>query len=548
MSGARGLARRVGANALRAMKRPFSRGLVRRDGGLWLAMSLTGPLPEWRPRGWLGAGFPGAGADARPTLLEALRMLDAAAVHPDVAGVWIRLGDSLGGLAAASALQRAVAAVRAAGRTVIAGGPVLSTTSLLVASAASEVWMPPAGSVPFVGLRSEAVFLRDLLAKIGARVEVLRVGTHKTAGEIFTRDGLSPEQREQIEAFLDDAYASLVDAIAEGRGLDGAAVRALVDAGPYGAEAARAAGLVDRVLPGDAVLEALEARFAGSDGLALVDGLSWLRWRVDDPGWEPLGEDIPRVAYVVASGPVLRGEAPSGIADRRYARLLDELADDPATRGIVLRIDSPGGDAIASDALWHTVERTTWAKPVVVSMGEVAASGGYYMAAPADVILAEATTLTGSIGVVGGKLDLEGVYRRFGVGHDGVERGARAGIFSATRGFTPDEERALRGTMRAAYRTFVDRVAEGRGLDAEDVAAVAEGRIWSGRRALERRLVDAIGGPLEAIAAVRRCAELPEDAPVRVRVHGALPPFGGLLARFAAARTSRAAAACELAG
>lgn len=528
MTSLRGLARRVSANALRAARLPFARGLAARDGGIWLAISLPGPLPEWRPPGlWRFDAD-----DGRPTLLEALRLLDAAATHPDVAGVWIRLGDSLGGLAAASALQRAVAAVRAAGRTVIAGGPVLSTTSLLVASAASEVWMPPAGSVPFVGLRSEAVFVRELLAKLGAHVEVLRVGTHKTAGETFTRDAFSPEQREQIEAFLDDAYDALVDAIAAGRGLDAAAVRALVDRGPYGARAACEARLVDRVLPGDSVLEALEARFAGPDGLRLVDGLSWLRLRGEDPGWEPLRADFPRIAYVIARGPVLRGEGSSGIADRRLGALLDRLAGDDATRAIVLRVDSPGGDAIASDSLWHAVERTTWAKPVVVSMGEVAASGGYYLAAPADVILAESTTLTGSIGVVGGKVDLTGFYRRLGIGHDGVERGARAGIHSASRGFTPDEERALRGTMREVYDTFLARVAEGRELVPRDVAAVAEGRVWSGRRALERRLVDAIGGPLEAIAEARRRAEIADDQAVRVRVHAGLPPLRGLISRF----------------
>jgi protease-4 len=209
-------------------------------------------------------------------------------------------------------------------------------------------------------------------------------------------------------------------------------------------------------------------------------------------------------------------------------RLLEAIGRDGGVRGVVLRIDSPGGDGVASDLLWRAVAQLKREKPVVASMGDVAASGGYYLASAADAVFAEAGTLTGSIGVVGGKPNLEALYRRIGVGRDAVERGARAGLLSEARGFTPGERAAVREDMAALYATFVARVAEGRGLPAQAVERVAQGRVWSGARAHALGLVDAIGGPLEALRETRRRAGLREGERILIDVHPQRSALAGL--------------------
>jgi protease-4 len=233
---------------------------------------------------------------------------------------------------------------------------------------------------------------------------------------------------------------------------------------------------------------------------------------------------------VVARGAIHRGARQRGIASDRMRECLDELRREKAVKGVVLRLESPGGDALASDLIWRSVVLLAREKPVVVSMGDVVASGAYYVAAAADAIFAEAGTLTGSIGVVGGKLDAEGLFRRLGVKLEAVERGARAGLLSATQGMRAAERAAVQASMQTIYGTFVERVAEGRKLPIEQVEKVAQGRVWSGVRAREAGLVDSIGGPLEALAELRRRARLADGEPVVVEHHPRVAPFAGLRA------------------
>ncbi len=535
----RGLPRRLAANTLRAGRLALARSQLRGDGANWLSLRLDAPLPE-RALPWFP--FARGADDGVLTLLDALRVLEAAAGADDVAGVLLHVGAAPGGLAATQSLQRAVAALRAAGKPVIAFGEPLGLSALRIASAAGQIWMPPAGAVPLVGLRAEGFFLHDLLERLGVAPEVVRVGTHKTAAEMLTRSAMSSEQREQLDAWLDDVWSSFLGDVSTGRGLSIDEFSARIDAGPHSASSAREAGLVDRLLPAEEVEEAIEDAFAGPGGLRFVDARLWWRWRGADAGWQPLARAQASLAYLVATGPIVRGSGSRGIASRSFAAALSVLQDDPSIRAIVLRIDSPGGDAFASDELWQAVWRATFAKPVVVSMGEVAASGGYYVASAADAIVAEPVTLTGSIGVVGGKLNLEGLYRRLGIGREGVERGARAGLFSESRGFTADEAQTLRRTMQESYRTFVARVAEGRGLAQSAVEAVAQGRVWSGQRARTLGLVDRAGGPLEAIAEARARAELAPGERIVVRTLPATPELLRWFARPGVARRSRASA------
>jgi protease-4 len=434
-----------------------------------------------------------------------------------------------------SSLRRSVLRLREAGIPVVVYAEALEAEGLLVASAATELWLPESGNVFLVGLRLESLFLRGVLDRLDVKPEVVRIGRYKSAGERFTRDGMSPEDREQLEALADDLYDELVEGIATGRGIAPEVVRDLIDRGPYGARAAVAAGLADRCLFPDEIERALEAltpeppaERPGPRRARLVEAALYRAIRVGDLGWRPLFTGLPRIAYVVARGVIGRGRGHRGIASDGYRDLFEEIRRDARVRGVVIRIDSGGGDALASDLLWRSVSLVAREKPVVVSMGDVVASGGYYMASAADEVLAEAGTVTGSIGVVGGKINLEGLYRRVGVAKDAIERGARAGLLSESRGFTPDERSAVRGEMVALYETFVDRVARGRGLSVDATRKVAQGRVWSGSRACQVGLVDAIGGPLEALLAVRRRAGLLRDEPVLVDPHPRLPRLPGL--------------------
>ncbi len=382
-----------------------------------------------------------------------------------------------------------------------------------------------------LGLRIEGWFLRDLLDRLGLRAEVLRVGEFKTAGEMLARRGMSEAQRAQLEALLDDLYAVLVDGIAEGRGLGAERVRELIDGGPYRARAAAEAGLIDACLFPDEVEEALAA-LAGRPGagpaLSWADFPAYHALRASDVGPRAPWSEPPRIAYVVVSGFVRSGGGAAGVASDAYRALLRRLELDPAVRAVVLRVESPGGDSLASDLIWRSVRRLAAAKPVVASLGEVAASGGYYVACAADAILAESATLTGSIGVVGGRLDPKGLYRRLGVAREGVERGARAGLLSAARPLVPAERAALRADLRAVYELFLERVAEGRRTTREAVHAVARGRVWSGRRALAEGLVDALGGPLEALAEARRRSGIAEGERVRLEILPRAPALAGI--------------------
>jgi protease-4 len=521
--------RQAGADLVCAARRVLSRAALPRRDGFWLEVELSGALEELR------TPYSPFGQRPVPSLFELLEILDTARRDPQVDGVLLRIRGPLHGISRVLSLRRALQAFRAAGKPVAVYAETLEAESLLLASAAAAIWLPETGNVFLVGLRLESMFLRGLLERLDLKPEVVRIGRYKSAAERLTRDSMSAENREQLEALADDLYDELVAGIADGRGLSASRVRELIDDGPYGARAAVAAGLADACLYPDEIDRALEAltpvpppQRPGPRRARRIDSSVYATVRVDAAG--PLFAQVPRIAYVVASGVIGRGAGSRGIRSDRYREIFAALAHDPGVRGVVLRVDSGGGDALASDLLWRAITLVTREKPVVVSMGDIVASGGYYMAAAADEVIAEPGTVTGSIGVVGGKLNVEGLYRRVGISKQGVERGARAGLLSESRGFTPDERHAVQREMAQLYGTFVDRVAEGRRLTRAEIEKVAQGRIWSGARAQKIGLVDTLGGPLEALQAVRRRAGLGDGEPTRVDHYPHAPKFPSLRA------------------
>lgn len=463
-------------------------------------------------------------------LLPLLELLERAACDPCVEGLSFALSAEGMGFGTASTLRRSIERVRSQGKPIVVYAEVLDATSLLVASGATQVWLPETGRVFLVGVRAQGLYVREALDRLGVKPEVVRVGTHKSAGEMFTRDEMSTEQREQLEDLTEDRFETLVEGIARGRGLPDETVRTLIDEGPYTAKAAVAAGLVDAcVYPDDVAtrLRALSPVRAGAPR-AVMQVPARTYQAVSASGTVSA---VPALAYVVCEGSISRGVNTRGIGSDGVAQLLRALGDDPDVLGVLLRIDSPGGDALASDLLWREIRELRRLKPVVASLGEVAASGGYYMACAADAIFAESPSVTGSIGVIGGKLNIEGLLGRLGVSTDGVERGARAGLLAPDRGFTSNERRAVRDEMQSLYEIFLERVAEGRGLSTKAVHGLAEGRVYSARRAKAAGLIDTLGGPLEAMAALKRLAGVRDHEPVRCDVYpkssfaSALRPF-----------------------
>ena len=494
-----GSPRRVAANLARAVRLGAAGGMFGR-GPVWLRLRLASPVPEVAAPSWFGQREP------ELSLLDVLRVLDVAKDDPDVGGIAIRLLGPPGGAARVESLRRAIGAVTALGKPVVVWAESLGTQEMWLASSASRLAIPPSGSVHLLGFRFEGFFLRDLLARLGVRADVLRVGDFKSAGEILTRSGYSEEARAQLEALADDLFDTLVRDVAEGRGLTQGEVRGHVDHGLLTALRAREAGLIDACLYPDE-LERMLCELAPSacqdDKPRLLDASAYFAVRASDAGFQPLLSPAPRIVYIVARGGIGRGHGLRGIAVDTYRRLLEPLAEREDVLGVVLRVDSPGGEGVASDLLGRAVRRIAEAKPIVVCMGDTAASGGYFLAAGATAILGEATTLTGSIGVVGGKLDFSALYERIGVGRDAVERGAQSGLHSEARSFTPSERRALRDELGALYELFLERVAEGRGRSRDEIHALAQGRVWSGAGALSHGLLDGLGGPLEALREVR---------------------------------------------
>lgn len=417
-----------------------------------------------------------------------------------------------------------------------------STGGYLVATACDEIVMAPAGALMLTGLQLDGVFLRGLLDLVGIQPDIMQIGIYKGAGDMFTERAFTPALREAYTSLVDDLWAQMIAMIAEGRALDPAQVEALIDQGPFTAGAALAAGLVDsltqredfvrelEIASGDGFI--LDREYGEEDAAAPEFNIFNILQMMQAPA-ETAPSQSPKVALVYASGPILPGRATGGpfedtdvIHADDFVDLLHECRDDATVRAVVIRLDSPGGSALASDMIWSEIRALRRAKPVVVSMGNLAASGGYYIAMAADEIFAEPATLTGSIGVVGGKFVLAGLLEgHLGITHDTLARGRNAGFSSPFTPFSPTERAALETLMREVYATFTRQAAESRGMTAEQIEAVAQGRLWTGRQAHANGLVDTLGGLEEALARAQDLAGLDEADRAQIEIRELPPPM-----------------------
>ncbi len=498
-----------------------------RTSPLILELDLTDGLAETRPADPISA-IMGRNRAVLPDVLDGLRR-----AHDDarVRTLVVRLGGRNLGLAAVQELRRAVAEFADAGKATIAwadsfGEFSASNVQYYLATAFEQIWLQPSGDLGLTGIAVERIFLRGVLDRFGAEFQVAKRHEFKSAAEQLTETEFSGPAREETERLTASVTEQIVQAIADRRGLPRARVSELIDAGPFLAARAQAEGLVDELGYRDEVY-AHARKQAGQDATVLYLGryqhARALAERARAVVTTVPAAPEPGVALIYATGPIRRGRSGRGpltggaMGSDTISAAIRSAAKDPHIRAIVLRVNSPGGSYVASDTIWREVVRArAGGTPVVVSMGDVAASGGYYISMAADEIVAQPGTITGSIGVLTGKPVLGEAVGRVGVTSDLISHGAHAAMFSQLRPFSPDEWTLVNDWLDHIYADFTGKVAAGRGMTTEQVHEVAKGRVWSGADALAHGLVDELGGLDRAVAIARRRAGLPTSAPLRI--------------------------------
>jgi len=462
--------------------------------------------------------------------LPATRDVEALGASVSVRGLHLTIEHVVGvGWASLRELRTALLGLRAAGKMVTVELETCGNAELYLASAANRVWMRPIGELSAFGVAASLRFAGDALARFGLRFDIEAAGEFKSAGESFTRGYASPANREAVQQLVVGLEAELEAAVADGRRLPLEVVRGAIHAAPLSATEARERGLVDAVAWPDEVRGEVDALCGGELRRVSLDRWAGaVRFRRAVEEWM---EGRPRVLVLHLEGPVVDGEGPPGaasIAAVPVSKALAAAAEDETVSAVVLAVQSPGGSALASDLLWRAVARLREKKPVVAVFRDVAASGGYYLAAAASEILVQPTTLTGSIGVVGGKLVLGEALARVGVHTEVVAGAPHAGMYGTDRPFSPSERQRFRERLATYYQTFVDRVATGRGRPPEDIEPSARGRVWLGADALRLGLADRVGGVAEGVARAAALADLRNPA----RVDLAVGPRRGRLARL----------------
>jgi protease-4 len=457
---------------------------------------------------------------AKPVTLKDLVARMKKAEKDDAVKAVVLLHEAGGiGSAQIEELRQAMAGLRAAGKDVYAHADSLSMREYVLLSGASHLGVVPTGDLNVTGVFAEAPYLRGLFDKIGVKPDFLTCGAYKSAAEIFMREGPSPEAEKMENWLLDSLYDTYVGLIAKGRGVDVAKVKAWIDDAPYSAEKAKAAGLIDAVEHRQDLEAALKAKY-GRDVVFNRDYGSKKPPKIDFNNpfavFKILGEMMepakkPRagkkaVAVVYVDGAItIGGGSPSpfseaGATSTELRRALDDAARDDSIKAVVLRVNSPGGSAVASEIILDATRRVKARKPFVVSMGDVAGSGGYYVACAADVIFADEATITGSIGVVSGKLATKDMFKKVGITFKSYQRGANAGMLSSDEPFTKAERERMQAYMDEIYGVFKGHVVAIRGKKLKKpIDELAGGRVYTGRQSLDLGLVDRIGSLEDAI-------------------------------------------------
>lgn len=499
-------------------------GLKGASGGAVVELDLSHGLSE-------RAGQLGLFSASTPSLADLVQVLNKIEADDRAKAILLRLGNTALSWAQTEELSRRLAELRLERAVICHSHSYSNATLLLALRGCNRIWLSPAGEVGTVGIAGQMLYVKRLLDRFKIEADFVHMGRYKSAAETLTQDGPSEEARESLDAVLESIRSTWLEGLASaGRAPD---ITVAAEHGPWSPEAALERGMIDAVgylsqardeAKARAGAEHVEKVFGqGARGDAAAEIAQLIRWIA---GSSPPEKSVEHVAVVTAVGGIdMEPSGPlggDGIHAEPLGKTLRRLRENDAVKAVVLRIDSPGGSALASDLLWHELMRLREKKPLIASLAETAASGGYYMACAANSIVAERTTILGSIGVVGGKIVIGDALDELGV--TGVtfpasdEPGAaqRAAYLSLLTPWDEATRERVRQQMAGIYELFLRRVAEGRGLELDQVRAVAEGRIWTGVHGMQRQLIDAYGGLTEAIALAKERAGMPKDAPVRI--------------------------------
>jgi protease-4 len=487
-----------------------------------LTIRVAGALPDYVPYDPLRKFF--GGPDQSLTSL--IEQFKKAKVDKRIKMIILEIDMSGVGWGKSEEIRDAIADFRSSGKPVYAYMEYGMNKEYYIASACDKIYLAPPGELFINGLAADVMFFRGSLDKLGVYPDIYQIGKYKSAGDMFTRKDMSDAHKEFMNSMLDDLYNRYVDAIAKSRGKTSEQVRALIDDAPYGAPKAKEAGLIDGVAYREELESELKAKlgYKESDRLKIVKGSEYSQIEPESLGLNE-GE---KIAVIYATGDIGSGQSensPGGsqsIGSDTLSKAIDDAREDKSIKAIVIRVDSPGGSGLASDIIWHSVVAAKEKKPVVISMGDVAASGGYYIACGASKIVAQPSTITGSIGVVAGKPVMRGFYDWLGISNEYIMRGKNAGMFRETEKFSDDERAKFEDWIKTTYyNDFVPKVAKGRGKDAAYIDSVGQGRVWTGAQGQERGLVDEFGGLDRAVEIAKDLAKIPKDK----GVHRVILPY-----------------------
>jgi protease-4 len=489
-----------------------------------LVLNVSGDLPDYSADDPTAQIFGFKQSQSFSNLLTQLRK---AKVDSRISAVLLDVNFPGIGWGKADELRAAIAEFKTSGKPVYAYMEMGSNKEYYIAVAADKIFLPPTGDLYINGFAAQAQFYKGSLDKLGVEWEDVHVGKYKSLNERFTRKDHSPESREVVNAILDDYTGRVTGAIAEARKKSPEDVKAIIDNAPYNAVAAQQQNLIDGAKYRDEVYQEIKNNlgYKEADELRLTTTGSYKEITPESLGLNN-GE---RIAVIFASGLITPGKSSDGtfggsqtVGSDTIVKAVKDAADDPSIKAIVLRVDSGGGSALASDLMWHTLEYAKTKKPIVTSMSDVAASGGYYIACNSNKIVAEPSTVTGSIGVVLGRPVLGGLYDWLGVTNEYITRGKNAGIFREDKKWTDEEREVFQRSANYFYwDNFVPKVAKGRGRTIEE----AQGRVWTGAQAKDKGLVDEFGGLNRAIEIAKELANLPSDKDVKRVVFPASRPF-----------------------
>jgi len=477
-----------------------------------LGLRVAGSLPDYAPEDPFRRFFGGPDQSLTGLVMQ----LKKAKVDTRIKAVILDIDMSGVGWGKAEEIRDAIADFRTSSKPVYAYMEFGLNKEYYIATACDKIFVPPPGELFITGLAADVMFFRGSLDKLGIYPEIYQIGKYKSAGDMFTQKKMTDAHREYVNSLLDDLYNRYVTAIAQARHKTPDEVRQLIDNAPYNAAKAKEAGLIDETVYRDQLDKQIKAQlgYKDSDQFAPVRAADYREVPPESLGLNK-GE---KIAVIYATGDIGSGRSqnsPSGeqsIGSDTLAKAVTDAAEDKSIKAIVIRVDSPGGSGLASDIIWPAVDAANKKKPVVVSMSDVAASGGYYISASASKIVAQPSTITGSIGVVAGKPVMRGFYDWLGISNEYVLRGKQAGMFRETEKFSDSERAKFEDWIKTTYYgDFVPKVARGRNKDAQYIDSVGQGRVWTGAQAKDRGLVDEFGGLDRAVEVAKQLAKIPAD-------------------------------------